>query len=114
MPTTIVAVRGNTRAITTRPSLDFNEAIRLNPDDVATLDNLAWLHATCPEAKYRDGKKAVENASKAYQLDGGKHWGYCDTLAAAYAESGDFDKAKEWASKAIDIGRKRQDGDGTE
>lgn len=38
---------------------------------------------------------------KAYQLDGGKHWNCLGTLAAAYAESGDFAKAKEWQSKTI-------------
>ena len=56
-------------------------------------------YATCPDDKYRDGKKAVENASKAYQLDDGKHWHCLGTLAAAYAESGDFEKAKEWEAK---------------
>ena len=64
---------------------------------------MATIYATCPDAKYRDGKKAVENASKAHQLSGGKIWYYLATLAAAHAESGDFAKAQETQGKAIDL-----------
>jgi len=80
---------------------DYNKALAVTPDHIAARNSLAWLQATCPDEKYRDGKKAVENATKAYQLDGSKHWQCLGTIAAAYAESGDFEKAKEWAAKAI-------------
>ena len=39
------------------------------------------------------------------ELDGGKKWESLDSLAAAYAESGDFDKAKEWGTKAIELAK---------
>ncbi len=65
--------------------------------------------ATCPDEKYRDGKKAVENAQKACELDGGKRWESLDSLAAAYAESGDFEKAKEWEAKAIELATAEKD-----
>ena len=63
--------------------------------------HLAWLQATCPNEKYRNGKKAVENASRVCQWAEGKRWDCFDAFAAAYAESGDFEKAKEWEAKAI-------------
>ena len=82
---------------------DYDKALRLDPNFAEALNNLAWLYATCPDEKYRDGKKAVENANKACQLTAGGNWRFVDTLAAAYAESGDFEKAKEWESKAIEL-----------
>ncbi len=62
---------------------------------------LGWLQATCPDEKYRDAKKAFENANKGYQLNLGKDWGYINALAAAYAENKDFETAREWQAKAI-------------
>ena len=82
---------------------DLNEAIRLDPKYVAAWNGLAWLYAICPDAKYRDGKRAVENANEAYQLTDGKDWNCIGALAAAYAESGDFDNAKEWGAKAVEM-----------
>ena len=74
---------------------------RVDPHLADAYTSLAWLQATCPDARYRDGKKAFENANKAYQLDGGKDPNCIDNLAAAYAECHDFDHAQEWENKAI-------------
>ena len=84
-----------------RAIADFDQALRLRPNLAGAYRNLAWLQATCPDEKYRDGKAAVINADKAYQLDGRKNQNHLDTLAAAYAECGDFVKAREWEEKAI-------------
>jgi tetratricopeptide (TPR) repeat protein len=82
---------------------DYNQCLAVDPKHASAYADLAFLRATCPDKKYRDGKKAVENAKKAYELDGGKKWESLDSLAAAYAESGDFEKAKEWEAKAIEM-----------
>ncbi len=79
---------------------DYNEAIRLDPKDRDSHNNLAWLWATCPIAKYRDGKKAVESALHACEASGWKAAYYVGTLAGAYAEAGDFAKAVEYQEKA--------------
>jgi tetratricopeptide (TPR) repeat protein len=62
----------------------------------AALNLLAWLRATCPEPGMRDGKEAVQLALKACELTDWKDWGIIDTLAGAYAETGDFDQATNY------------------
>ena len=49
---------------------------------------MAWHLCTAPDEKARDGKRAVEAATKACELTEYKNGGYLDTLAAAYAEVG--------------------------
>jgi tetratricopeptide (TPR) repeat protein len=93
---------------------DFDEAVRVNPKHLSALNSQAWLLGTCPDQRYRDGKKALELATKACELTDWKAPAYLDTLAAAYAETGDFDKAVEWAQKALkDAEFEKKSGDET-
>jgi tetratricopeptide (TPR) repeat protein len=79
---------------------DFSEAIRLDPASALAFSGRAWLWATCPDAKFRDGKKAVGSVTRACELSEWKEAYNLGTQAAACAETGQFDKAIEWQEKA--------------
>lgn len=96
--------RGNTwqsKGEYERAVQDYQEAMRVEPEYASPFSNCALLLATCPDAKFRDGLKAFQYASRAYQLNGGRSWTNLENLAAAYAECGDFASAVEWAERAI-------------
>jgi cytochrome c-type biogenesis protein CcmH/NrfG len=76
--------------------------LQVTPQESA-LNSVAWIRATCSEDALRNGRRAVEEAIKACELT---HWnqGACiDTLAAAYAESGDFDQAIRYEQQTLEI-----------
>lgn len=85
---------------------DYNTLLKLEPEDSGVLNNFAWLLATSPEANVRNGKKALEYGLKASELTLYKESHILSTLAAAYAELGQFDKAREWSAKSIQLGEK--------
>lgn len=82
---------------------DFQEAIRLEPKLPDAYNALAWVQATCEDESLRDGKAALENAKRACELCDYGRWSCLGTLAAAYAELGDFAQAVEWKQKCLAI-----------
>ena len=79
----------------------LKEIVKRDPDDAFTLNGLAWVLATCPDASLRDGKMAVETATRACELSKWTEASFLDTLAAAYAETGDYTTAVRWQREAI-------------
>jgi len=82
---------------------DFEQAIQLEPKYGLAHQNMAWLLATADDAKIRNGKKAIQAATKACELDEYKNLGSLKALAAAFSEDGQFDKAIGWQEKVIEL-----------
>jgi formylglycine-generating enzyme required for sulfatase activity/tetratricopeptide (TPR) repeat protein len=80
---------------------DYEHALKLNPEHADALNSLAWLLATSAENDLRDGKQAIKLAVQANELSQYQNPSFQSTLAAAYAETGDYEKALEWSKKAI-------------
>ena len=68
------------------------------------LNNLAWLLSTSTEDSVRDGKRSLELGLKACEVTEYKQAHIVSTLAACYAETGDFENARKWAAKAVELG----------
>jgi Flp pilus assembly protein TadD, contains TPR repeats len=83
----------------------YQKALELAPKSISTLTNLAWLLATSQDASLRNGPKAVELAGQADRLVGGTNTLVLRTLAAAYAENGEFANAIRTARSAIQLAR---------
>jgi tetratricopeptide (TPR) repeat protein len=63
-------------------------------------NDLAWLLATCPQERHRHGESAWDYAHKAIKADP-TNPDIMGTLAAAYAECGDYNAAVKWSQRAI-------------
>jgi len=81
------------------------------PDSPRMLDELAWLLATYPDSRSRDGAEAVRLAEHACDLTERKIPALLDTLAAAYAEVADFSRAINVAEEALNRARSFGDND---
>ena len=85
---------------------EFNYLISLHPRPVTlarALSDRAWFQATCPDPTFRNGKQAVKDAKAACSIMQWKDEDMIDTLAAAYAETGDFASATRYAAQALTI-----------
>jgi tetratricopeptide (TPR) repeat protein len=79
----------------------FQRAMEINPLNVEAQNNMALVLATFPEKRVRNGVKAVELAEHADQLTGNANASISATLAAAYAEAGQFPNAITTAERAL-------------
>jgi tetratricopeptide (TPR) repeat protein len=80
----------------------YEKALQSEPDSVLPLNNLAWVMSTGPDDSLRNNEIAVQLATKANQLSKESNPVFIRTLAAAYAQAGQFEKAIETARRALE------------
>jgi protein O-mannosyl-transferase len=86
----------------------YREAVRLRSNLSDGWNNMAWIRATHPDRRFRNGREAVEFAGRALAAGGRRNVSMLDTLAAAYAEDGQFARAATTAKEAAALARKNQ------
>jgi len=85
---------------------EFDYLVSLHPRNVTlarALSDRAWFRATCPNASFRNGQQAVKDAKAACSIMIWKDEHMIDTLAVAYAETGDFSSAVQYAAQALAV-----------
>ncbi len=86
---------------------EFHAALELRPDWPELMNNVAWLLATEPATDVRNGTEAVALAERACQLTGRTNFLMLSTLAAAYAETGNFTAAATAQQEVCQLARER-------
>jgi tetratricopeptide (TPR) repeat protein len=82
----------------------IEETIQLLPaNEWVSRNSVAWFLATSKYDEIRDGKRALELATQACELTDYKSPTCLDTLAATYAEVGDFASAVKWAERTVEL-----------
>ncbi len=83
----------------------WSDSLESDPNQVYAANSLAWIKATSKDEKFYNPGEALTFARQACQLTEYQDPGMLDTLAAAQAANGEFDKAAETAGKAIQIAK---------
>jgi protein O-mannosyl-transferase len=87
----------------------YRKSLELDPMSPPTLNNIAWMLATWPDEKFRNGPEAVQYAERACALTQRKVPMLLGTLAAAYAEAGRFEDATRTAEEARKLAERMGD-----
>jgi membrane associated rhomboid family serine protease/Tfp pilus assembly protein PilF len=81
----------------------YQQALKLNPQDAAAHNNLAWLYATSEDEQFRDPQGSLEHAQKAVELTQWHEATFIDTLAEALYVSGRYDEAVKTQTLALKL-----------
>ncbi len=92
-----------------RKALELNSTLVDDAKNVIWINNYAWVLATNADPALRNGDEAIYLAERLCKVSNFEQWGVVDTLAAAYAEAGRFDEAKQLMQQVLR--RAQSDGD---
>ena len=81
----------------------YRQLLAHQPDSVPALNRLAWLLATHSDDSVRNGTDALRFATRACQLTANNDPLSLNSLAAAYAETGQFEQAVATAQRALEL-----------
>lgn len=82
---------------------DYEIALKEQPENSGILNNLAWVLATSPMDNVRNAKRSIELGTKACEVTEFKRPHILSTLAAGYAEAGDWENAVKWSQKSLEV-----------
>lgn len=80
---------------------EYRRALSLGGKSARAYQSAAWFLATSADPRFRKDQQALEYAQKALELSREPDHQLLETLAAAYANAGDFERAKEQQQAAI-------------
>lgn len=82
----------------------YQKAMQLSPDDPRTLQNAAWMMATCPDEYYRNPEASLKTAQRAVEASGNQVTVHrLHVLGVSQAATGDFAAAVKTLNEAIQI-----------
>jgi tetratricopeptide (TPR) repeat protein len=81
----------------------YRKATEAAPNLLDAHNNLAWILSVHPEKQFRSGEEALRIAKRLCEATRFQEARFLDTLAVAYAETGQFEPAVETAKKAIEV-----------
>jgi tetratricopeptide (TPR) repeat protein len=87
--------------------VSYRRVLEIDPEFASAQNKLAWVLATSEDASLRNGAEAVRWAEKVCRATQYRAPETLDSLAAAYAEAGNFDEAVTIVEKAMQLSQKR-------
>ncbi len=85
----------------------YENVLRVDSENVHSLNNLSWLFSTCPEEEYRNREKALEYATRA--LEQKREAFVLDTYAQALFLNNDIQNAVRAAKEALSCSKDKKE-----